>query len=438
MKTQFTIEDIKDTHEKLYEKVLQKHQNIKDDLKLQKKYMDNIEELLDNIKELSMKTSSIKDYAWLSNASMQWQVVFSSVLNIPRNVQIDSPKQEFKSPYKKSKSTSETLKEFIKKHSYMFFRERVLSEARVNPERLIARYISTESDQNNDLITSKRFLAHEILVGNINFAYELKQKHYREYLEKIWLKDVKELMAYFNWTKRRDGFITEEGDAFSDYEKACKEIRSQLVKQDIKASASDFIEIKNYLETLYLDRNGKVDITKSDVHELIIKKRDRICETTGKTNKDENWYRAESYVRFFYENIISAVMKKDEKNIAKVLKAFQFSKAQENRFLIINCFEAAIAIYFLDKEIIENLWNNPDLTNFSMVPVEDWQEDLELPPDCVEKFSYDKHDKLITYEGTMTKENKKSLLQQLKKEQYKDAIEKLFNQSRLNPQDMTL
>ena len=55
----------------------------------------------------------------------------------------------------------------------------------------------------------------------------------------------------------------------------------------------------------------------------------------------------------FYENIIPAVTMKDVDSAAMVLNAFGFSK--ENRYLIINALEAAIAIYFLDADVIREL-----------------------------------------------------------------------------------
>ena len=60
-------------------------------------------------------------------------------------------------------------------------------------------------------------------------------------------------------------------------------------------------------------------------------------------------------MKMFYEHIIPAVLQNDEESVLTVLKAFQFSN--ENSYnLIINCFEAALPIYFLNPGIVEKLW----------------------------------------------------------------------------------
>jgi hypothetical protein len=69
----------------------------------------------------------------------------------------------------------------------------------------------------------------------------------------------------------------------------------------------------------------------------------------------KNWTIAETYARGFYENIIPAVTQGRPDSTLAVLKAFQFSK--ENRYLIINCFEVALAISFLDAEIVQEIWD---------------------------------------------------------------------------------
>jgi hypothetical protein len=144
---------------------------------------------------------------------------------------------------------------------------------------------------------------------------------------------------------------------------------------------------------------------------LIKRNAKRIRETTGNLDNDINWFRAKLYTGMFYENIIPAVIENNEDKTVMILKAFQFSKAPENRYLIINCFETAIAIHFLDKNIIQKVLKNSEEYDYSMVPVEDWPgpEKIEVPPEWKEKFRYDSDDKQIIYEGIMKKEEKNKL-----------------------------
>jgi hypothetical protein len=212
----------------------------------------------------------------------------------------------------------------------------------------------------------------------------------------------------------------------------------------IKAIISEFGATKFYIQEHYLDDEGKLSITideRSKLFELIKKKAYRIYETTGSNDKNLNWENAKLYVKMFYENIIPAVIDKNEENILKVLKAFQFSIT--NRFLIINCFEASIAIYFLDSNIIENLWKNTELETSTsafdnQIEVESWPQSFKIDNDveCFTQFYHNQ--KNIGFRGVMTDRDKKALIDIIKNtknikntEIYIDAIEKLYHKSRL-------
>ncbi len=67
---------------------------------------------------------------------------------------------------------------------------------------------------------------------------------------------------------------------------------------------------------------------------------------------------AETYVRMFYQNISRAIEKSDIETVEMVLKSFEYSNKRENRFDIVNCFETALVIYFLDPEIIKTIWRH--------------------------------------------------------------------------------
>src|SRR5271157_4121103 len=116
------------------------------------------------------------------------------------------------------------------------------------------------------------------------------------------------------------------------------------------------------------------------------------------------------YVRLFYENIIPAVVEKDRLSVLRVLKAFQYSKAPENCWRVINCFEAALAIYFLDREIIESLWADseadalPDSYIHSSVPVSWGSVEFHVPEICRDRFWFDGQQ--IAFWGVMTDEQK--------------------------------
>ena len=275
------------------------------------------------------------------------------------------------------------------------------------------------------------FLISNILSGkDINFTSIEPRSYHR--LEEIWLKEVKQLRAYFIWE------MNDTGSDEKNYLEACNEIRRRLTDRSIKASLKDFMVVEDYLRYMYLDDMGKIDKNKPSARILIQEKAKRIWETTGNSNGKENWSRAKLYVTMFYENIIPAVLENNKDNILMVLKAFQFSKAKENRFLIINCFEAAIAIYFLDADIILTLWERPELSNFSMVPVIEWPKDFKYPLVCRERFKYDDEDELIIYEGKMSKNERNALIKKLTRCDHKKAVLNLFRQSNSDARSMTL
>ncbi len=255
-------------------------------------------------------------------------------------------------------------------------------------------------------------------------------------------------MAYFAWIEQKRGlFLNHEKDFFD----ACDHIRQELlVNEEMKSSLSDFNEVETYIKTHYLGSDGKLrtPIEKApDLQKLIEVKAKRIHETTGSTDANKNWLQAETYTKMFYENIIPAVVKNDREKVLRVLKAFQYSKM--NRFIIINCFETASAIYFLNPETIRSLWNEsanktvPESTVESMVNVDSWPQVFTVSEPCKKRFWFDKGK--IGFNGVMLDIEKKALLKALRKvefgkpkREHVEAIEKLYDQSRLIREETTL
>lgn len=432
-----SIDKIKHTHEKLYKEVFKNYLIIKntgseESKKYVEQYDKQIEALLEEMSGLCDTEISIDDYDWLNDAAMKWQVVFSSILNIPKNVKIPRPK--LKSPPPKKFFLEEELGKRLTGRAFNFAKDRIDRIKKEDLDTLVRRYRSLQDEMDRDWHNAEVSLAAEIIDEEINFAYDIDQESYK-HLENIWLKDVKEYKAYFIWKERlKKGYI--EKNKKDDYLNACKVIRQKLVDGNIKVPLSYFYEVKDYLETRYLT-NKKIDPEKA--RELIEKKADRIWQTTnGRFDKEINWHLAEAYVRMLYENIIPAVIEKDECKTLMVLRAFQYNKAPENRYLIINCFETAIAICFLDQDIIQNLWKSKrDLCGFSMVLVKDWPEDIDSSI-CEERFRFDSKEQQIICEGEMTEEEKNSLIDQLSRDDHKKAVAALFYQSRLDPKEITL
>jgi hypothetical protein len=289
-----------------------------------------------------------------------------------------------------------------------------------------------------DWYTAQVFLASDILDGFPNFAGRIASTSYWR-VEEVWVKSVKRLRAYFIWQRRGNGVDpTHEKD---DYFQACEQLRDMLVNKDMKARLEEFGEPKAYLESRYLS-DGKIDQNKPSMKILISKKAERIWQVTGETDQAKNWLNAEIYVRMFYESIIPAVLENDREKTLTVLKAFQYSKAPENSFWVINCFEVALAIYFLDPDIIQELWDKsaqktiPMFSIEGVVQVHSWPKGFEVPEECKDSFEFD--GQRIIFKGLMTESQKKALLEKLIDGEHKAAVNELFLQSRLIHRETTL
>ena len=435
-----TIADIKSRHDELYQWVIQEGQKVLPGDPDYEARQRKIDALIEDIEAVSATSESLNDYNWLNVTAIKWNVIFSSIFGMPRNIRISQP--------------NSTLLPSL---------PRTLTEEEID-------YISQKAAER----AADTFLASEILDGKINFAGRIAPRLYGR-LERAWLKDVKLFRAYFLWLLRGGGIdpVPELGDYYA----VCEHIRRMLVNPGIKARASEFGAVKEYIEDRYLGKTGIAHPEKVEATQLIEAKAYRISETTGQRDHDKNWRNAETYVKMFYENIIPAVLEDNEENTLSVLKAFQFSKTGEERgkgYWIINSFETALAIYFLNPNTIEKLWKHsagmarPESSVVSSVPIEklierkayriwessgevdaarnwataeacvgSWTRELELPENFKSRFVVSEGG--IMFMGVMTEKEKLLFLDTIKgQEHWEDAINILFEQSRLIHRETTL
>lgn len=358
MKPPASIQEIKTLHEELYIKALKEGPRLVvvqkiGERTLSEPFAGRVSALLRGIEEFSAKVRSFEEYVWLRHAALSWQVAFSSSFNIPKVVPLSPPPSVLLEPSTPGRALSEEeLRHWVSTHAEYIWMFRMGQHRR---------WDSTPEEQAADWHLAEVFLACDILDGNINFAARIAPASYGR-LENIWLKDVKELIAYFDWKHRGGGF--DEHRAVSDYYAACNHIHSLLTNPGIKASTAEFGEPSDYLDKNYLTQ-GKLDLDKK-ARSLIHLKAERIWRITGRTIELENWQCAETYVRLFYENITPSVMvENNEESVLNVLRAFHLSIRPENRFHLINCFEIALAIYFIRPELIRAVWTQAGLPSIS-------------------------------------------------------------------------
>ena len=211
-----------------------------------------------------------------------------------------------------------------------------------------------------------------------------------------------------------------------------RNLRDLLLK---KARAEDKIikHVVAYINTQYL-RGGELDDKSSNNAKMLISdKAKRIHLVTSNQDMDVNWFRAKLYTSMYYENISAAIQDGDKEATRNVLKAFEFSKAPENRYEIINSFEAAVAINCLDKDILRSIVADTNLYNFSMVQVSEWSSNISPPKQCCGRFRYDRDDRQIIYDGVMGGEELDVLIKHYPGTACERALNRLFEQSRLTP-----
>ena len=398
-------------------------------------YLNDVNALVKDIEELSGNTENFEDYQWLSEAALKWKSVFSSTLEIPKNICLKAPSPDLSLPSLPAGRS--------------FLEDEIHDQIARNAES-IARYrigklgrLSTVKEMLRDIELAELFLVSEIIEGKINFASRIAPDSYWR-LENVWVKDIKLFRAYFLWEHRGDGIYDDEQE-IRDYYQVCEHLRDMLVNRQIKAQAVEFETPKAYLEDRYLT-DGRIDPSKQQMKTLLNMKayriEERIREMGGHADSLRDWVEAETYTRMFYENIIPAVITNDPEHVLSVLRAFQYSKSVRNKYHVINSFEVALAIYFLNANTITNLWRQsesypaPENCLESRVAIRSWPVGFKVPEAC--RYALEVREDQLIFNGLMSKDQKQALLEQVREPEYQKAIDELFRSSRLIHRETTL
>jgi hypothetical protein len=426
------IEGILAINETLHSKVLENRDRIVFDELVEGYYAREVEKDIAALQDKAGNASSFEEYRRVSDAIIQWQSIYSSIFSAPKSIPIPPPKKEWK-PDLLSYFTEKEIEDWIRRNAAFLS---------------YANYANNgyKAEDLENWHSAEVLFAYEVLVGKTNFASRIGEKSFY-HLQRVWLKDVKVLMAYYRWVGKKTVFT----DHDVDYFQACNDIRELLVNRDIKAGASEFDKVQAFLESRYLDEDQKLIDSSKDptVYDLINQKANRIYATSRSPDTELNWISAEVYVKMFYENIIPAVVHKDVERTLRVLKAFQYSKT--NKFMVIDCFEAILAIYYLDIEVIEGLWKSSlqikdqdDSILESRVAYKNWPADFRKKNDekCKTRFWYTETE--IGFKGVMSAIERDCLARIIEehyssqKSEMQSAINLLFSKSRFIRKETTL
>jgi hypothetical protein len=418
-------------NDELYSTVLKQgpdliEQNKKNELE---KLIQKIDSLLERLQSMARLTTSWNEYQFLSDSIFRWQVVFASILNIPKEISLPTPQSNLLPTLLESKALTEAEIEYLVQRNAKYLEKMSLSKDRSLSD------FGINKDQSSQI-----YLALHILEGKINLASRISSASYGR-LENVWVQDIKKLTAYFLWEERGGGIDKELEEA--DFIKASDLTRALLVNEGIKAQKSEFGEAKAYIEKCFLSSNGSIDYEKDEVQSLISLKAQKIQEEFRCNIPRKRRY-SSYYVELFYNNIIPAVIDNSEDSVLAVLKAFQYSQyGNDGRpYHIINAFEAALIIYFVDAKNILALWDKsdkhprPDSFLESTVRLQYSKDDFKVPTELENRFNF--LEGTISFHGIMTSSECNSIIQGLSITVYKQAIKELFNKSRLIHRETTL
>jgi len=421
-----TFFQLRSHHEALSEELERKGSALLPGNPESQKLLERIDELVEEIKEFAANADSYKTFRWAHRIAEQWRYTCSAVFNAPRRIELPAPRQALVAP--PSPRFGEDEIDFILKRSMRF-----LDWGK--------RAHGLSGDSESWHIAEVLF-ALDVLSGKINFSKRIAPRSYH-HLESQWLSEVKRISAYFIWVDSGNGFVSEKVTE-QHYQAACNNLRRYLVEPGIKAACSEFEDAKDYLESYVLDDDGHIHAQPNGkAEDLVRSKTHRIWQRTRRDDEKRNWHEALMFTRLFYENIIGAVVDRSEEKTRMVLKAFQFSREDSHTGLyVINCFEAALAIYFLDAGIVEKLWRESEelaategLDQYE-VSIANWPAEFKVPPELSDRFEVTA-DK-IRFRGVMTEKEKELLFSLLDDEDDRQMVEELFVKSRTIHRKTTL
>jgi tetratricopeptide (TPR) repeat protein len=252
----------------------------------------------------------------------------------------------------RKRSRDSDLEQWIRNKAKEISYDRKFRRLLAPVEDLLKMVPSTPQERETDWTHACTLLAAEVLDGRISFARDINASSYWRLEEACWLQNVKTSKAYVIWMHRGGG--VDPAREAEDYAEACDQIQEKLLDPASKAAVAEFAPVGEYLNARYLN-NGRLDRAKSHSKRMIEVKASHFGEVDPAGDL-ENWRRAEQYAEQFYENIIPAVSQDSVDHIRSVLDALRVRDAHNRKAdPIVNCFEMAIAIYFLNPAIVKDI-----------------------------------------------------------------------------------
>lgn len=331
-----SIDQMKKTHLELYTRLLTNTQEKATKFareKYQQQFIEEADALLAILDQAFHETVTLDEYTWLVNTALQWQIAFSSVLDVPKNIRIPGPPTELWAS--SSQLSIDDITARVTSQADLLSKIR-----RAQASQLAFRKPSSQEERDLDWYQAETYFALEIIDRRLDLATKVPPGAYC-YLERVWLRDLIRMKAYFRYLDKAPTLVQSDDEAREDYFWACNHYRRLLIHGE-KSSNIDFLPVSMYIKENFLDKSGEeVDATKVA---FLIENKARQCHIIKHAECVQT---VRKFVYAFYNNIIPAVVARDEAALMAVQDAIILSEGPASLLSIMNSFEAAIAIYFL-------------------------------------------------------------------------------------------
>ncbi|MBZ5520685.1 MAG: hypothetical protein LAP21_00365 [Acidobacteriia bacterium] len=356
---------IQERHRELYNAFLHNRSKVRTP-----DYRDAVLHLLEDIRKQSQDGLSFEDFAQLNQLVEQWRSAgpalnmdMSHIALVPPGS--DQLAAQVLRPL--PKWTDASLQDWVAGKASEISKSRAIGWFKLQPPEVVVRShrdsISPEEGRQNeqeDWAQAELSLASEVLDGKFDLVRSLTPESYPR-LEgsngTIWLEKVKKLKAFLNWKARGEGWGAEAATA--DYFKACDEMMVRLLDAGGKAAQSEFRAFQTYVEKHFLAADGTLDLSKERTRTWIAAKAKALQESPLGQGLRES-LEAQRQMKKYYENITRAVMgagQRSDKSARLVVEALGLVPDFSHCAAMVNCFEMALPIYFLDPGKITRAMN---------------------------------------------------------------------------------
>ena len=348
---------VKALHDELYAEVMARAEQRPVDASWAEEFKQRFKLLEERFREYAGQVTSEDQFNWLRKATRDWDEVllnvFSQSSNMRQSIGISVPPKGLEPAY--HPLSDEEAREYLATRACNISRSRKLTqlfqrweELNSSPERIDREIPSKLDEQKQDWYWATVCFASEVLDGRIGFAHRVGEDLYPT-LEEVWLADVKQWNAYHVWASEGRHWQPDGGKWY--YYKAAHRLHMAALTDTLKASSYSFRRVEQYIDQMYL-ANGKIDVNREPgARKLIEAKAYRRWEYRDREGlsgtASDDWRTARSYVGKFYDHIIPSI-RGEEEDIRQVAQLLYSCHEDGTPCDLVNCFEAALVIYYVD------------------------------------------------------------------------------------------